>query len=58
LIRRFDGEFPERYFREVLDYIGMKPDDFVRLCDEFRSPHLWKQENGEWKLRHPVWEAG
>ena len=56
LVRRFDGEFPDRYFEEIMDYIGLKPDEFLALCDKFRSPHLWKREAGEWKLRHPVYE--
>ncbi|MCG3204394.1 MAG: hypothetical protein KCHDKBKB_01109 [Elusimicrobia bacterium] len=55
LVKRFDGEFPERYFKEVMDYIGLKPERFLELCDKFRSPHLWKKENGEWKLRHTVY---
>jgi N-acetyl sugar amidotransferase len=54
LVRRFDGEFPEKYFHEVMDYIGLKPDYFLDLCDRFRSPHLWMKVNGEWKLRHMV----
>jgi N-acetyl sugar amidotransferase len=54
LVRRFDGEFPQRYFQEIMDYIGMKPERFLELCDRFRSPHLWKQENGQWILRHTV----
>lgn len=54
LVRRFDGEFPEKYFHEVLDYIGLQPDYFLELCDRFRSPHLWMKVNGEWKLRHVV----
>ena len=54
LVGRFDGEFPERYFQEVMDYIGMKAEHFLELCDKARSPHLWKQENGEWRLRHRV----
>ncbi len=57
LVKRFDGEFPSRYFQEVMDYIEMKPERFMELCDKFRSPHLWKKEGGEWKLRHPIWEA-
>ena len=55
LVRRFDGEFPEKYFNEIMDYIGMDPEYFHELCDKFRSPHLWKKENGEWKLRHPIY---
>jgi N-acetyl sugar amidotransferase len=54
LVRRFDGEFPQKYFKELMDHIGMAPDEFLRLCDEFRSPHLWKQEEGEWQLRYRV----
>jgi N-acetyl sugar amidotransferase len=54
LVHRFDGEVPERYFREVMDYIGMDPNRFHELCDKFRSPHLWENENGEWMLRYRV----
>ncbi len=54
LVRRFDGEFPERYFREVMQHVGIEPDQFLALCDAFRSPHLWKQEGGTWRLRHQV----
>ena len=31
---------------------------FDALTDQFRSPHLWKFENGGWKLRHTVFDAG
>jgi len=55
LVKRFDGEFPNKYFDEIMDYIGMTREYFMELCDKFRSPHLWKKEDGEWKLRHAVW---
>jgi N-acetyl sugar amidotransferase len=29
---------------------------FDRLCDQFRSPHLWQYDNGQWQQRHKVWE--
>ncbi len=58
LVKRFDGEFPDRYFHEVMDYIGLKPERFFELCNEFRSPHLWTRVNGEWKLRHTVNKDG
>lgn len=34
----------------------MDHDYFMHLHDRFRSPHLWKYEYGQWKLRHTVWE--
>jgi N-acetyl sugar amidotransferase len=56
LVKRFDGEFPHRYFAEVMEHIEIEPDRFIELCDQFRSPHLWKREGGDWKLRHVPWE--
>jgi hypothetical protein len=26
----------------------------MALADTFRSPHLWKKEEGQWLLRHQV----
>ncbi len=57
LVKRFDGEFPDKYFDEIMDHIGMTRDRFMELCDQFRSPHLWVKEDGEWKLRHAVWHG-
>jgi N-acetyl sugar amidotransferase len=59
LVNRFDGEFPDRYFNDIMEYIGMSPNEFHTLCDKFRSPHLWgKDSNGEWRLRHNVSNSG
>ena len=59
LVKRFDGEFPDRYFEDVMKYIEMEPEHFNELCNKFRSPHLWgKDAAGEWKLRHNVWNGG
>ena len=54
LIKRFDGEYPKKYINEVLDYLEIKEEKFIKLCNDFRSPHLWKKTSGEWKLRHTV----
>lgn len=59
LAKKFDGEFPDRYFNEIMEYLDIDPDYFKNdLCDKFRSPHLWDKVNGEWKLRHNVWGGG
>jgi len=55
LVKRFDVEFPARYFDEVMSYIDLDKARFHELCDRHRSPHLWTREAGEWRLRHPVW---
>lgn len=73
LVKRYDGEFPERFAEEIFRYLSINPkefpeasrmfaqpvmdrDYFMALADQFRSPHLWKRENGAWKLRHTVFE--
>lgn len=60
LVDKFDGEFPDRYFNEIMDYLDIDPDYFRNeLADRFRSPHLWvKDQNGNWKLRHNVSKTG
>ncbi len=74
LVRRFDGEFPERFAEEVFGYLSIGPDEhggvtekferpvldkeyFMEMADRFRSPHIWKFENGAWSLRHAVWHG-
>jgi N-acetyl sugar amidotransferase len=54
LVKRFDGEFPKKYFNEFLDYMGISETRFWEIIDRYRSPHIWKRENGEWKLRQQV----
>jgi N-acetyl sugar amidotransferase len=55
LVKKFDSEFPHKYFREILDYMNISEDKFWECVDKFRSPHLWKNEEGTWKIRHAVW---
>jgi len=56
LVKKFDQEFPERYFPEFLEYVGMTRGEFSDLADRFRSPHLWVNNHGSWSLRHNVWQ--
>lgn len=56
LVKKFDGEFPDRYFEEIMAYLDINPEYFRNeLTDKFRSPHLWKKnDNGVWELRKTV----
>ena len=54
LVHRFDGEFPDRYFREIMSYLDIDPEQFMEWCDAGRSPHLWEKTGDTWKLRHIV----
>ncbi len=56
LVKRYDGEFPNRYFAEFLDYCGITPEQFHEVIDSWRSDHLWEQVDGNWRLKHTVWK--
>ena len=56
LVRRFDGEFPSKYFDEFLEYIHMTEEEFWEVVDYYRRDHIWKKEYGEWKLIQQVSE--
>jgi hypothetical protein len=56
LVKRFDGEFPKKYFKEFLEYLDITEKHFWKIIDLYRSPHLWKKSKGEWKLLHTIWE--
>jgi hypothetical protein len=55
LVRQFDGEFPRRWFKEFLAYLDITEEHFWSVIDRYRQPHIWKQENGLWKLRNAVY---
>ena len=57
LVKRFDGEYPERFEREVFEYLSvpgfpeMNRERLFMLADKFKSPHLWDGN----QLRSTVW---
>lgn len=54
LVQKYDGEFPERYFQDFLDYMEMDEQEFFAIADSFRSEHLWEFVGNQWKLKHQV----
>ena len=55
LVKKYDSEFPKKYFKEFLEYIGINEDNFFSTLDQFRSPHLWKKNKKEWKLLQKIY---
>ena len=55
LVKRYDHEFPRKYFKDFLEYISLTEEEFHATVDRYRSPHLWSQVDGVWKLKHAVW---
>jgi N-acetyl sugar amidotransferase len=55
LVKRFDTEFPAKYFKQILEYMDLTEEEFWTYINKGRSPHLWKLEDGKWQLRKAVW---
>lgn len=57
LVKKYDGEYPTRFEREIFDYLNVKGfskydrESFLAHCEKFKSEHLWDGD----KLRHTVW---
>jgi N-acetyl sugar amidotransferase len=51
LVHKYDQEFPQKYFKEFLEYIDISEKQFIEAIDKFRSPHLWAKVDGRWILK-------
>jgi len=56
LVKRYDGEFPALYFKEFLEYLNITEEHFWEVMNNFRTRHVWKRVNGEWRLRSAVYD--
>jgi len=54
LMQRYEGEFPQKYFDEFLQYLDISEDLFWEVVDSWRPSHLWEKRGSEWKLKTPV----
>jgi N-acetyl sugar amidotransferase len=58
LVKRYDGEFPQKYYADFLEYVGLSDDEFQEILDSWRSDHLWRKTTDGWELKHAVWHDG
>ncbi len=54
LVKRYDGEFPSKYFKEFLEYCDITKEQFWDVINSNRSPHLWENRDGDWRLKSQV----
>ncbi len=54
LVKKFDGEFPKKYFKEFLNYVELTEQQFWQYIDEARSPHLWEKDGNTWRLKNQI----
>ena len=54
LMKRYEGEFPQKYFKDFLEYLDITEEHFWDVVDSWRAPHLWRKVDGNWELKHPI----
>jgi N-acetyl sugar amidotransferase len=57
LVKKYDGEFPNKYFHEFLEYCSITEKEFDEVVDSWRADHIWEQVDGKWQLKQPVWKS-
>lgn len=56
LVKKYDGEFPSKYFKEFLAYVDLSESQFNEIVDTWRSEHIWQQKNGLWSLKKAIYD--
>jgi N-acetyl sugar amidotransferase len=56
LVKKFDDEKPKKYLTEFLEYCEISETELNDIIDSWRSDHIWKNVDGEWQLRNPIWQ--
>ena len=49
-VREYDGEFPTRNFKQVLNYLDISDLDFEEIVNKHRNKEIWQQKNNNWEL--------
>lgn len=56
LIKKYDGEFPKKYYQDFLSYTGISDEEFNEVINSWRSDHIWRSSSSEWELINPIFE--
>lgn len=54
LMKKYEGEFPKKYFKDFLEYLDLNEKDFWQIVDKWRPKHLWYKNNNKWKFKENI----
>ena len=49
LVRLYDGQYPEQYLSEYLDYYDMSQAEFDAVLDRYANKDLFEKKDGRWR---------
>ncbi len=56
LVKKYDGEFPKKYYEDFLKYADITDQEFVEVVDSWRSEHIWRSDSLGWSLVNPIYD--
>ena len=48
LAKKYEGEIPKRDLKGCLEFLNISEDEFWKITDKARSPHLWTKKKDIW----------
>lgn len=59
MIKKYDGEFPSKNFKEVLQYLDLNENEFQKIVDKHRNSEIWKKNDknewlSSWELKNKI----
>ena len=54
LARKYDGEEPKIYQKEVLEYLDINIEQYFEIIEKHRNNEIWKQDKNNWKLKFEI----
>lgn len=54
IVKEKDGEFPEHYLSDYLDYFNMSEEEFWAVIDSFANKNILEKTNGRWRLKPSI----
>ena len=48
LIRLYDGNYPEEYIQDYLEYYEISQNEFNNVLDKFANKDLFEKKSGRW----------
>jgi len=54
IVRRIDGEFPEKHIESYLEYYGMSRNEFDAVIDKWANKELFEKQGKRWKPKFEI----
>ena len=54
LCKKYEGEIPNRYIDDCLNFMKISRNNADEIFDKFRPKHLWKKNKSKWELKQKM----